>query len=362
MNQIKTGDKIKALAVTILDDQNANEFLACQDGSTLIKIHFKDPPFETIPYRTLFYVQGRLNSDSGTDQMLNIEVNLEQGHRFVSFKPDTIKLYRGLSVFDILETLPNLSDGKPLPGRNEFDGLYLFQLQRHAHFVKLIRDELTCGDFGETIPRYIKGSAYQKIFADFKEKMVQSKVQSGHLWSGKGGGQTKNNCVRRKGLFNLETSGNDEKTKSASVSSRKHKVDKVQLLQIHDYPKFQVKLNSTKLTSYVTSHQLESQSSDDSDICVIRKKRRKKNPFLDDEAANDDECSDDDDGEDLDDDLDGFIDDSEETSSNDFGTHKKIEIQLNRENLLQYLSRQTSRDLEKIGLTFVYSHPTDLLD
>lgn len=362
MNQIKTGDKIKALAVTILDDQNANEFLACQDGSTLIKIYFKDPPFDKIPYRTLFYVQGRLNSDSDNDQMLNIEVDLEQGHRFVSLKSETIKLYRGLSVFDILESLPNLSDGKPLPGRNEFDGLYLFQLQRHAHFVKLIRDELTCGDFGETIPRYIKGFAYQKIFADFKKKMVQSKVQSGHLLSGKSSGQTKKKCIRRKALVNLDTKGNKEKTKYDSVSSKKHEVKKVQPLQIRNNPKFQIKLSSTKLTSYVNSLQLETQSSDESDICVVRKKRRKKNPFLDDEAENDGEYSDDDDDEDLDDDLEGFIDDSEVTSSNDFGKHKKIEIQLNRENLLQYLSRQTSHDLEKIGLTFIYSHPTDLLD
>ena len=228
MNQIKTGDKIKALAVTILDDQNSNEFLACQDGSTLIKIDFKDPPFEKIPYRTLFYVQGRLNSESDTDHMLNIEVDLEQGHRFVSLKPDTIKLYRGLSVFDILESLPDLSDGKPLPERSEFDGLYLFQLQRHAHFVKLIRDELSCGDFGDTTPRYIKGSAYQKIFTDFKEKMDRNKVQSGQLWSRKSGDQTKKKCFRIKGPFNLDTSANKKKPKSASASSRKNKAEKVQ--------------------------------------------------------------------------------------------------------------------------------------
>lgn len=95
---------------------------------------------------------------------------------------------------------------------------------------------------------------------------------------------------------------------------------------------------------------------------MIRKKRRKKNPFLDDEAENDGQCSDDDDSDDLDDDLDGFIDDSAETNSNDFDMHKKIEIQLNRENLLQFLSIKSSGDLEKIGLTFVYSSPTDLLD
>ena len=129
-----------------------------------------------------------------------------------------------------------------------------------------------------------------------------------------------------------------------------------------DNPEFQIHSNSTKLTSYVSSLQLESELSDDSDVCVIRKKRRKKNPFLDDEAENDDECSDDDDGEDMDNDLEGFIDDSEETSLNDFGMNKKIEIQLNRENLLKYLTCQSSRDLEKIGLTFVYSHPMDLLD
>ena len=232
MNQIRTGDEIKALAVTILDNQKSNEFWACQDGSTLIKINFKDPPFAEIPYRTLFYVQGKLYSLSDTDQFLTIEVDLEKGHRFVSLNPETIKLYRGLSVFDVLEPFPKLSDGKPLPERKEFEGLYLFQLQRHAHFIKLIRDELTCGDFGDTTPKYIKGPAYQKIFADFKKKMVQSKVQLGQSWQGTCRDKTNKKSIRRKGPFNLNTSVNKEPAKSASVSSRKHEVEKVQSLQI----------------------------------------------------------------------------------------------------------------------------------
>lgn len=94
----------------------------------------------------------------------------------------------------------------------------------------------------------------------------------------------------------------------------------------------------------------------------MRRKKRKKNPFLDDEAELDGACSDDENDEDLDGDLDGFIDDSETFHDENFHDfNKKIEIELNRERLLEFLTDKTKHDLEAMGLRFVYSHPSHLL-
>ena len=108
--------------------------------------------------------------------------------------------------------------------------------------------------------------------------------------------------------------------------------------------------------------QLGSVSSDDSEIFVNRRrKKRRRNPFLDDEAELDGQCSDDDNDDNLDADLSDFIDDSEDLTENNFGLQKKIEMEINKENLLKFLESQTKRELEQMGLGFVYSHPTDLV-
>ena len=169
MNKILSGDTIKGLAVSILDDQKTHEIFACQSGSTLMKIDLKNANFDSIPFRTLIFFKGVFKQEPCKDESFIIEVDLsKEDHRFVSLKPDTIKLYKGLSVFDILEGLPGLSDSKPFPQRTEFEGLYLFLLLRQAHNAKLIREAVECGDFGNTIPKYIQGIAYEKIFADYK--------------------------------------------------------------------------------------------------------------------------------------------------------------------------------------------------
>lgn len=205
MNQLKSGDDIKVLAVTIFDDQNAKEFFACQDGATLIRMILKNPLFKTIPYRTLFYAQGKIKPNRCTDESITIEVDFEKDdQRFISLNPDTIKLYQGLSVFDILESFPSLSDGKPFPDRIEFEGLYLFQLKRHAHFVKIIRDELECGDFGDTTPKYIKGSAYKKLFHGYKERIHEYRKKFSYTSPQKEQVTSKKRIVRRKNQSKLQ--------------------------------------------------------------------------------------------------------------------------------------------------------------
>ena len=104
-----------------------------------------------------------------------------------------------------------------------------------------------------------------------------------------------------------------------------------------------------------------SDSSDADEIRLNRPKRRKKNPFIDDEAEYDGESSDEQQDDELDIDLDGFIDDSDFIDQNQFATNKRIEIELNHESLLKFLDSQTKDDLENMGLRFVYSHPSDLL-
>ena len=169
MNKILSGDKIKALAVSILDNQKTSEFFACQSGTTLMKINLKNANFDSIPFRTLIFFQGTFEQELCEDESFIIEVDLSKAeHRFVSIKPDTIKLYKGLSVFDVLEGLPSLSDTQPFPQRTEIEHLNLFLLQRQAHNVKLIREAIECGDFGNTTPKYIQGIAYEKIFIDYK--------------------------------------------------------------------------------------------------------------------------------------------------------------------------------------------------
>ena len=96
-----------------------------------------------------------------------------------------------------------------------------------------------------------------------------------------------------------------------------------------------------------------------SDICIPRRKKRKRNPFIDDEADIDGSCSGDENDDDMDD-MQSFIDDSEVIKENDFHMTKRIEVELNRENLLKFLAGQTKSALAQIGLDFVYSHPQDI--
>ena len=171
MNKILSHDKIKALAVTILDEQKTNEIFACLSGTTLMKIELKNSKFDSVPFGSLIFFEGKFNKEVCEDELFFIEVDLSQeDHRFVTLKPDTIKMYEGLSVLDILESLPDLSDTKPFPKRIEFENLHLFLLKKHAHSVKLIREAVECGDFGNAKPKYIQGQAYEKIFTDYKTR------------------------------------------------------------------------------------------------------------------------------------------------------------------------------------------------
>ena len=177
MNTIIRGEKIKALAVTFLDNQDSNSFFACQTGSTLMKINLINQPFKVIPYRTLFYVKGELKENPGTS-LITVIVNFDlEDNRFISFNPEMIRLRPGLSVFDTLECLPDLSDQKPLPQREEYNQFNFFLLKRHSNSVRVIRNELECGNFGNCTPKYIKGSAYEMIFSDYKER-VRSQFQN----------------------------------------------------------------------------------------------------------------------------------------------------------------------------------------
>ena len=150
----------------------------------------------------------------------------------------------------------------------------------------------------------------------------------------------------------------------------------LELLQVTILSKnpFQVKSKPVDNTIEINSSPSHSISSDGSDICVvseinstvitsfqIRKKRRKRNPFLDDEAESDGDDQYEETNEDLDADLEGFIDNSEEESENNFDLRKKVEIELNRVELQKFLESRNNSDLEEMGLSFVYSTVTDLV-
>ena len=82
---------------------------------------------------------------------------------------------------------------------------------------------------------------------------------------------------------------------------------------------------------------------------------------MDDEAESDGEDQCEETNEDLDADLEGFIDDSEEESENDFDLRKKVEIELNRVALEKFLKSRNDSDFEEMGLSFVYSTTSDLV-
>ena len=170
MNRIKTDDNIKVLAVSILDDQKHQEFLACQDGSSLIRIRLKNSIFEKIPFQTVFYAQGKVNQSLSTGDTLTIDIDLDNDeNRFVSFSNDSLKFDRTFSVHDhlkSLERIPDLSDKKNMPHEHELEYMDFFALKNHAHYVKIIREELECGDFTMK-PPYIKGTAYEQIYTDY---------------------------------------------------------------------------------------------------------------------------------------------------------------------------------------------------
>ena len=74
------------------------------------------------------------------------------------------------------------------------------------------------------------------------------------------------------------------------------------------------------------------------------------------EGSHSNDENDDDSGSDLQD----FIDDSEDYPENDFIMNRKIEIELNREVFVKFMSAKSKEELANIGLRFIYSHPKDL--
>ena len=173
MNRILSDDKIKGLAVTIFDNQKTQEIFACQSGLTLMKIKLKNSTFDTIPNQTLVYFRGQMTHELSQDESTTFDIEIDltkEGHRFISLKPESVKLYKGFSVYDALEKIPELSDTKLFPDKNEFEGLCPLLLKKHAHWAALIHEALECGDFGSSIPECIKGSAYLKIFNEFRER------------------------------------------------------------------------------------------------------------------------------------------------------------------------------------------------
>ena len=82
---------------------------------------------------------------------------------------------------------------------------------------------------------------------------------------------------------------------------------------------------------------------------------------MDDEAESDGEDKDEETHEDLDADLEGFIDDSDDETQTNYELRKKVEIELNRVELQKFLETRNNSELEEMGLRFVYSTTTDLV-
>ena len=82
---------------------------------------------------------------------------------------------------------------------------------------------------------------------------------------------------------------------------------------------------------------------------------------MDDEAESDGEDKDEETNEDLDADLEGFIDDSDDETQTNYELRKKVEIELNRVELQKFLESRNNSELEEMGLRFVYSTTTDLV-
>lgn len=82
---------------------------------------------------------------------------------------------------------------------------------------------------------------------------------------------------------------------------------------------------------------------------------------MNDEAESDGEDKDEETNEDLDADLEGFIDDSDDETQTNYEMRKKVEIELNRVELQKFLESRNNSELEEMGLRFVYSTTTDLV-
>ena len=112
----------------------------------------------------------------------------------------------------------------------------------------------------------------------------------------------------------------------------------------------------------VASLSNDSQGEDEDEDRIARKprKRRKKNVFLDDEADCDD--LDDDQEEGMNDSESDFIDDSEISQGTDgILAEKRREIEANKIALLTYLKELSNEDIEHLGLKFDLSQIEDLI-
>ena len=159
MNLCESADGFKVLAISILEDQNSQRVMACQDGSTLFKIFIKGIDIE-IPFRTIFFASG--HKTGFEEDMTFITVNLDNPtHRFIAFselKP---------SDDPNANIVPFLSDQKPPLLHNDLMKFNFTLIQKQSNCLRLIKDELMRKDFiTGIVPDFIKGSAYLFMFND----------------------------------------------------------------------------------------------------------------------------------------------------------------------------------------------------
>ena len=158
MNRSGAADDFKVLGVSILEDQNSQCFMACQDGFTLFKITVQGLNIK-IPYRTIFLAIG---DKKDFQDLTHLSVNLEKSnHRFLTFfdlKPCDRPITR---------VNPLSSDDKKVSLEQVFNGLNFNLVMKNSNSLRLVKEELLRQDFlkGST-PAFIRGPAYVFLFND----------------------------------------------------------------------------------------------------------------------------------------------------------------------------------------------------
>ena len=162
MNRLVSDDDIKVLAVTMFDNQNVENILACENGSSLIKMKIINSNIKQIPFQTIVFAQGRVTSIDSDCTTILIDLDIEN-NRFLSIK----EYQKYETSFTDIEFIPELSDTKPSPNSDFFKDLSFSLIKKHANILRVIKHQILRQDY-ILMPKYIKGAAFITLYETLK--------------------------------------------------------------------------------------------------------------------------------------------------------------------------------------------------
>ena len=166
--QIKEETAFFGVIMTKFDPKNSDFLIILQDRNTFFNVRLENY-IKTIPAGTPIYGRGLKYPN---DEKLDLMIDLNQfSHRVIGFSSQFIQKNSEVKSSDDF-THPDVSDGKPIFGFEDFSQLDYKNLRETYNLFRVISTELNAENLKKIgsghVPKYIYGHAIEELFEIFK--------------------------------------------------------------------------------------------------------------------------------------------------------------------------------------------------